>query len=229
MIKPSRRRSRRPITLIEVVIALILMSSLMTVILGFYFYVENTQQEITESRRETFRHIYMQYSLGNRLQQSTLKEEKETYWFYTSTDNNFPSLIFVYDNGVDGNPLFSNLLLAKLFVNQEKQLCLYSWPLPKVNFEESPPVRKEILMDHIEKLTFSFYQPPRRDASDRKLAVEDIEYGQWLKEWPMTKNVLPAMMLVNVEIKDSHSLNRNKKLTLSYLIPKTTKTILYTR
>lgn len=188
-----------------------LISMLLVVLMSFYFQVTKSQEEVTAIREQNFRTLYLQHRLGHAIPRSVLNSGTSKYWFYTSTDEEHQSLVFVYDNGVDGNPLFASRVLGKLYLDNQGNLSLLTWPLPKKNFNQSPPMRKEVLYTNVEKIGFEFFQPPTGEQ----------EKG-WRTSWNLDAPELPA--IVNIVIKE---VGIEKPIILSYVLPKSKQTILY--
>lgn len=220
-----KHRNRRHVTLIELLIALTLMSILITALLGFYSYVETSHADISEVRAQNFQFLYTQSRFNATLQRAILKRQNETFWFYTTSDGENPELVFVYDNGVDGDPTFASFVLGKLYIDADNRLCLATWPLPKHNFDIGPPMRKEVLLRDVDAIKFSFYRPPRRDIEERRIDIaQDSEYNQWHQEWPTDSDALPAIARVTVTLKE-----KKPTVSFTYVLPYTKDTILYHR
>jgi type II secretory pathway component PulJ len=178
MIRIQRRLS---ITLLEVLIAIALVSILTSVCLGYYRQIHLLNHELENLRKESFLEKTLQYRLSKIIPAITLS--KDDPYFYLSVDSNqymeSNSLVFVYDRGVDIQPQFSNEVLARLYLNSKKQVCISYWPRPSKWKYDEPPMITEILKDGVEALSFSFYEPK-----------------QWLNEWDQEKEKLPAMLKI---------------------------------
>lgn len=219
---------KRHVTLLEVLIAMSLMSILIVSVLGFYSQFEGINQEIATQRKKAFYALYLQSRLGNVIPfASSYKipksKDKEFTWFYSSTEGEQPSLIFVFDNGVDGIPLYSELVLGKLYIDPQKRMILATWPLPKLNqiVPEPPPMRKEVLYENVQKLTFRFYQPPRRDLPEQPIALGEGPPGFDNPYWGKDKESIPPLMKMIVEPKDGDP------LTMTFVMVYDSQPILY--
>ncbi|MGM0440217.1 MAG: PilW family protein [Chlamydiota bacterium] len=222
---------RKYSTLIEVIIAMALVSILMTSLLGFYSYMTRTNSYVTKLSRQAFRMRYAQQRLSYVIEHANLdkkirpREDSNSYQdnitvFYT-TDNESsvikgPSLVFSFDNGVDIAPEFSNGVLGRLYLDHQDNLCLAFWPLPhQEQAEQILPMRREILLAGVSDLHFSFYAPPLEEGSDQHVDPPDHDTGRgdmqplpdtWHSDeqgWLPEYKVLPALMTLSVVMKDS--------------------------
>lgn len=207
------KKSRRCITLIEVIIAFSLAAVLIGAIASIYALTETNYQATVKQRKKAFLKLVLQKRLNEVITETMLSFGNRSFWFYTSQENGQPSLVFVYDNKVDGNPAFANWVLAKLFISEKKELVLASWPLPSVDFSLNPPMRKEILAENIESLAFSFYTPP--DLNIEK--VNALSYDDWSSTWDRERKYLPPIMEITL----------NQSETFSFVLPNSSKTVLY--
>lgn len=191
--------------------------------MGIYSQVELTHREVSKARKESFYLLYSQFRLGHIIPKIEIASHSDRYWFYTSTEEDNPSLVFVYDNDVDGNPLFADRVLGKLYVDSQQRLILATWPLPKRNFTQSPPMRKEVLLEGVVRLEFRFYQPPRRDVGEKQIDLEDTAfYNDWHPTWLVDRDKIPAIITIDVEVD-----NISKRIVMDFVLPKTEDTIIY--
>ena len=216
---------RRLMTLIEVLIAMGLVSILMTALMGFYAQIEYVHTDVDRAREEGFELRYIQARLSKVLPRiiaveppAKEKEKAEDFYFFTSQDENgrlrSPSLVFTYDNGVDLEALFSHRVLGRIFLEQEgenRQLSLATWPVPRCWREAEPPMQKEVLLEHVTDLEFSFFNPrsPEDDGKvqskgvrasvfDKNAKVE-AEKDRWHERWGMEYQDLPAIIKLRIK------------------------------
>lgn len=172
---PSQRRM---FTLLEVLIGMFLAIILLSTLSYFYQQVELMNSEAEQVQKESFQLRYVENRLAKILPQTlSEREAKKHFHFYTSHADGLlksPSLLFVYYNGVNLESPFANDVLGRLYLDeQNKQLCIATWPSPRRwKLNETPPMAKEVLLNNVESLSFEFYVAPDRDRSkviDRKL------------------------------------------------------------
>jgi hypothetical protein len=155
--------------------------------------------------------------------------EEEKFFFFTSdlaiAGGTSPSLIFSFNNGVDRDPQFANEVLARLYVDEKKRLCLAIWPLNDTKTGSSSAVmRKEILLENVLSFKFTFYQPP----DEKKLTVQTSEiqtgepqikptpgkHSEWFKDYRQ----LPRMVNLLITLKGDEKLEA-EPVVFSYLLP----------
>jgi len=219
-------RRRHNATLLELLVAMGLLSILLSVLFGFYWQIRKMEEVADNIREENFNLRYVQYRLTRVIPAIRGKKEKD-FFFYTSEQHisgiKGQSFVFTYDNGVDVYPWFSNGVLGRLFVDEQDQLCLATWPLPTVFEEERYRMKKEILFSGVEELRFSFFFPevdPDRPVKGE--GVDEPTRGQWHAEWKKETKQLPALMKVVVVLHET-----KEELLFSFVIPKTDDHIVY--
>jgi type II secretory pathway pseudopilin PulG len=196
MIKLHKRPN---MTLLEVLIAMTLLSFLLLFIFSFFRDLSKIDQWAHVQQFNTFQMRYGEYRLGyifSKLINEGDRAKKGTIFRCDSSQktegfSKFPSLIFKYNNGPRLDPDFSGDLLGRLYLNEDKQLCLASWPL----FSQQPQasMRKEILMENIESLKFEFFKTPLQSQA------EPSAISGWQDEWS-DQSKFPGLIKVHVSI-----------------------------
>lgn len=90
-----------------------------------------------------------------------------------------PSLVAIFNNGIDPDPAFSGPVLARLFIDEENNLTLATWPLEK---EKTHPWRKEVLLSHVESFEFEFLGHASAAEKKEKLRPINAAYA-WRTRW----------------------------------------------
>lgn len=203
---------KRMMTLLEVLIALGLTVILLTALSFFYRELTRYDKAGETLRREeiNLRHvdIRLQKSLAKSLSYGTLGTD---FLFFTGSGGEglfWPGtsyLLFAYDRGIDRDPLFSNEVIGRLFVDSEKNLTLATWPIfSRWETRQSIPIKKEILLSNVTGLKFSFFYPTEKTSSKpkpksevpkvlRATVVQEPKCGdEWRNEWAR----LPAIVTV---------------------------------
>ena len=98
------------------------------------------------------------------------------------------SLVFTFDNGVDLDPLFSGMLLGRLYLDADKNLSLVTWPIDQ---KESHFWRKEVLLPHVSDFSFEFLGEKR--DTDPKVKPITAKTG-WHPSWPKERSDLPSLI-----------------------------------
>ena len=210
----SKNPSRRCVTLIELLIAMALVSILMTALMSYYGQVSALHRQADALRDETFQWRYLQDRLSYILPRATAppyratkKEKKNDFYFYLSdfesSDIKPHSLVFTYDNGFVADPRFSGTVLARLYLSGQT-LRLAIWPLPRCSSPPNPPMLQEVLLENVESVKFEFYNPPDVTGASkpaREVFPKPTETPpfEWTSFWPMTYSQLPALVKITVK------------------------------
>ncbi|MBA3958521.1 MAG: hypothetical protein H0X51_09060 [Parachlamydiaceae bacterium] len=233
-------------TLLELLISLVLTALLLTTLTYFYQQVEWLDTQSERSQKENFQVRYLETRLAKILPNALAEHElKKNFSFFTSDDlsgllaSQNPSLVFLFDNGASLDTKKANFVLARLYLDKNKQLCLATWPAPE-RWEQgvNPPVQKEVLMEHVESLRFSFFVPPERD---RKLIQESVgaekeehtavepsvdKRGSWVSDWSRDYAYLPPLIKVTITRKLPNS-EEAKTTTYAFPLSHSQKLIIY--
>jgi Prokaryotic N-terminal methylation motif len=207
-----RWRKKRCFTLLETVVAMALLSLLISFLLGFYSELESMHSELVKERRENFRLLYVQHRLKNVLSQATRRTRNEKALL--------DSRYLLFFMGKDGSSAFrdgglvSQDVLGRLYLDNHGRFCLATWPEPSKWLQEGhqlefSPVIREVLLENVESLAFEFYMPPDKsqdNAIETKMVSAGHEktypqLGEWQAEWPITHDTLPALVKVVVQQK----------------------------
>lgn len=195
---------KRPFSLIEVLVSFSLISLLISSLTGAYFLMQsfNTSQEreLQKAMKESFLHQKLLKTFIN-IQKYPSPEEHKNIGGLFPSELEGGSLVFLFDTGPDPKShYFSNRVLARLYVDEKKQLILSYWPDPSAfTPEESQSnYRKEILFAGASHLSFDFYRPPVVNSD----IIIDLNEGLegWQKEWNFEDLDLPAMIKIRLKL-----------------------------
>lgn len=170
---------KRFITLIEVLIALGLTMLLLSTLTFFYHQMSYVNTRMEKVQEYTFQELFLQTRFArifpSLIAEKATRYKKDTrgdFYFFTSTNQGSlfkpgtQNLIFTYNNGQSLNKSLANFTLGRLFVTPQNQLVLATWPAPSrwsATTDVLPAMKKEVLMDNVENLTFEFYVAPDRN------------------------------------------------------------------
>lgn len=194
-------RRKAFMTLLEVLIALGLISILLLVVFSIYRYIDISQLELSNIRSENFNLRYVQSRLARVFSQVVPTNVAHQY-FYVSESNQAEiqskSLIFTYDNGSDITAIFSNEVIGRLFLDKEKNLCLATW-----HHSGEIKGKKEILLNNVTNLAFAFYAPPLNQKKiplerQNSIVVDAPLAGQWNSEWHLSYKEIPVMIKISI-------------------------------
>lgn len=237
----KRLKIKRYFLLLEVLIALALTMILLSTLMAFYLEVNRINIALEKEQESSFQNLLLSTRLAAILPKAISPSHKNgDYFFYTSPGDSLSkggsqTLTFGFDNGVNLDPDFSNHVVAKLYLNGSKQLCLAMWPSPhRWNDFEIPPMKQEILYSGVEDLAFEFYIPPYRDrktilANNKIMGkLKNYEFlkldplGEWKTEWQQEYEELPVLVKIQLRLS-----GKEAPLTLTYPLPQSRLIIVY--
>lgn len=238
--------SRRIFTLVEVIIALSLTAVVMTALSYFYLQVQEINTRTEKALRNLYQLSYLEMRLATVLPKALSETDpKNNFFFFTSLEGNevikqgTSSLIFSYNNGINLNRQFASHVLGRLFLDTQNRLILATWPIPK-RWKEgaSPEMKKEILMEDVESLSFSFFVALAADRSkvvEIKDKVKDKKIftpsppGAWIQEWKFEYYELPAILRIHIKKNSSPSQEKKEEITFTFPLPNSNNVIMYTK
>jgi len=217
-------KRRRFVTLLEVLIAMGLVSILLTVLLGIYGQTVRAQYEIERRLQDNFQLLYAQFRF-NQIMPNILNpaKDRENYGiaFYQEGTN---SLVFGYDNGTGAGPNFSNEVIGRLFVDDQNRLLLLTWPVPKRAPDIDPPMRTEVLLENVDKIGFEFYKPvpPAKKRLEIDPETKTGDAGMMLEAWSPDEEDIPAILKIHVTLLGGEQIDyafvlSNTQIPVSYL------------
>lgn len=227
------RKQKRPFLLIEVLIAISLIALLSTLLFMALRQIvtwsrlnesELQKEEAVSNAHQTLARVFSHAQMEG-LQNSSESSVKEQRFFFTENAN---SLVFTFNNGVDRDPRFSNVVLGKIFLDSSNCLCLAIRPLPSRWKNFSPAdIRKEILLENVSAVHFIFYHPPERsplDVQPKEVQTGKIkkhplpgEQHEWLQEYGSLPRIVKLVVVQNRE---------EAPIVFSYHLPAASQTIL---
>ncbi|MCE2982464.1 MAG: prepilin-type N-terminal cleavage/methylation domain-containing protein [Parachlamydia sp.] len=237
-----RIKQKRAFTLLETLIALSILSVLLTMV--FAFFREITQMSaITEQlQNESFRMRYTEMRLAYLFERIVNENEKTTREFFFFSDKpgkgvltDTPALVFSFDNEARANPTFSGDLLARVYVDPEHRLSLAMWPISGADPHQE--MHKEILLENVTGLVLEFYMPPgQEDKQPDKEQKKEPERDKWQSEWLSAYEQMPAIIRLTVNIADdpkelkkggNPSQIKSTPRLFSFVLPSSKNTIYY--
>ena len=167
MLFPVKKRS---LTLIEIVIAIVLLSFLLTGLFNVFY--QGLKKSI--AAKEVKQNVVQLELFQQRIK--TLFSQKKSVWLekHPEVEN---ALFVSYEQSLDPEFDMCGNLLGMLYLNSKKQLCLISW-------SETQMVRIETLLDKVDDVHFRLFE---------------AKTGEWLENWPLKKKDSPVMVSIKLE------------------------------
>lgn len=234
---------RRTMTLLELLISMGLAMLLLTALTYFYSDLGALHRQAEKQEDIAFQMRYLESRLSTILP-ATLSERdlKDNFFFFTSGDlhgllaPNNPSLVFVFDGGVNFNEQQVSQLLGRLYLDQKQRFCLATWPVHKEWDPNRPPhPRKEVLLEGVEHVKFEFFMAPQKDRSlvnKGKKTQDSLEKtlipSGWRSDWRQENGMLPAMMKIEITLIEKDEKTGDPLRTiLAFPLPKSPQLIVY--
>src|ERR1700733_2675522 len=237
---------QRPFTLLETLIACALAVIVLSTLLFFYRQVVHVNTRVEELQKISFTERYVEYRLSSVFPRVFPADDSEKdFYFFTYRDHgnlflpgSQTALVFSFDNGAHFEKPLSTHVIAQLYLDEKKRLCLAIWPSPKRWKEGSTPLmRKEGLMDQIDRFSMSFFIPPDKTIESKQskkkdnpqqpqsqsqttTTVKPSPEGSWIQEWSSDYKLLPG--LVRLEM-----VRKGETYKYVFPLPHTARQIIY--
>lgn len=198
-------KSRRHMTIFEVLIAMTLLSLLLVVLFGFVRELSSLNELTKKTTKQAFQQRYAEsrlfYAFTNIVNEN---ESGRTFHFFVTKDesSSCPSLVFTFQNGSSKDPRYGGNVLARLFLDKDEHLCLAIWPLESNTGENvDSQFKYENLLEGVKDLRFSFFVPPDTSNDvepDTKKDTVLTHRGEWVEEWSKDLKQMPAIVKLEV-------------------------------
>ena len=239
------RYYRRCMTLLEVLIAMGLSMVLISIVVYFYQQLSLINLEMDKAQNEHFQKRYVEYRLNAILPEIVSPTNKDFHFFIGQNNQGLfnegsQNLVFTYNNGVKLDKKMSDLVIGRLYLDKNDRFSLASWPIPKRwKEDEAPPITKEVIMENVVTLSFSFYAPPdkgqfkfvNKQEGTTTTQLSKPSYPSTIKnetqnEWKREYRQLPA--IIYVKIKRKLGKDKFEDIVFAYPLPNTQQPIIYT-
>lgn len=219
------------ITLLELMIAISLTMVILSSLSFFYNQVFNINRKMDAAENNAFKMLYVENRLMHILPKIAPSTDRDIeFVFFSDSDSSglikpgSQSMVFSFDNGVKLDKMISCYVIGRLFVDEKGNFTLATWPTPKRWVEtQQISMKKEILMENVDSIEFSFFVPPRKGEKP----VEGWpagEAGQWISSWSKDIGLAPPLIKIIL----TRTVNGNKEtLVYAFHIPNTIQPIIY--
>jgi hypothetical protein len=222
----------RYFTLLELIIAMSLTILVLTVLTFFYQQVSLTGTQLDKLQKESFQMRFLENRLSHVLQRAVPESEKDFVFMSVPAElglTKSPSLMLTFDNGVDIDKSFANHVLGRIYIDSRNRLMLAYWPSPsRWNGNPAPPMKKEVLMDGVEEVSFEFFIAPDKTGEtappkEGEKILEPTPKGGWrIEPWSAEFKQLPAIVRMTLTLA-----NTKEKIEFVIPLPNTKKPIFY--
>lgn len=226
-------KQKRFFTLIEVLVALVLTTLILSTLMFFYRQVIEISLEIDRISSKNFDLRYLETRLADILPKAIGEKEKDFVFFSLGdeglTKPGSDSLIFTFNHDASLNKDLSQNTLARIYLEKNGKLMIAYWPSPsRWDKGSMPSIKKEFLFQDVEKLAFEFYIAPPVKENDpkqgeqqaneqEKIAAEPEPKGGWRKEvWLEEYKQLPVMVKLILTMSKKEKATEPEILTFIY-------------
>lgn len=192
MVKPLKK----PFLLFEILIGLSLMAILLSLLFSFMVQSLRVEKKMEKARSAILERQNLQIRLQDLF--TTISPGAEHPALYTQL---FPkekkiSLVTLFDNGIDPDPLFSGIVIGRIYLDELNNLCLVYWPRdPFINRHW----RKEILISDISDMSFQFLTTDENVDLKNSLHIKAV----WLNSWIKGKKGIPSIVRMMIKQKET--------------------------
>lgn len=186
------KMKKRSVSIIEVLIALGLLSLLLSTLFFWYRSFSKQKVEFTILKAPLMEERYTHQRLQSIFGAAALP-------LFTASAH---TLVFYFDRGPSPEPKLAGEILGSLYYDaSERCLCLGIWPKPTSENSLTTPSETFVLLEGVEGCTFSFYHPP----DHFKKPVDPEEIGKpkpkegWQNSWEASYKMLPALMKIEID------------------------------
>ena len=190
------RRKKHPFLLLEILVALSLMTMLLSVL--FSFLVQSLR---VENRMGKARGLILERQNLQVRMQDILTSLRVTGCGSALYTQKFPkeegySLVTLFDNGIDPEPPFSGAVIGRIYIDEDHNLALSYWP--SNSDEKERRWRKETLFSNVSEMQLLFLNPDEKEHfihTDRPKVL-------WDRSWSKGKTAPPSMVRMMLKQND---------------------------
>lgn len=164
------------------------MAILITFLFSFFVQSAKLEKRLESARSQIFARNHLQIRLQDLLTGLSRSTGRPSFYTQVFPSEKTASLVLLFDNGIDPDPLFSGPVIGRIYLDKEENLCLAYWPL---EVKKNRPWRKEILFFHASDLEFQFLG--QKKEMDPKVRTVTAALG-WHPRWTKERANLPSMV-----------------------------------
>jgi type II secretory pathway component PulJ len=215
-----RDPKKKPLILFEILIALSLTAILLTFLFSFFVESAKIEKKLDTARMAITARNHLQTRLQAILSSITHDSFQSPLYTKQFERESQPSLVAVFDNGIDPDPAYSGPILGRLFLDDDHNLTLATWPADK---NKNPPWRKEVLLSNVQSFEFEFLGPTTATEHGKKEAIRPITANLcWRTQWPRSQTEIPSIIRLNIQ-------QQKTPLHFAFLLPAPAKIPSYAR
>lgn len=224
------RRKRGAFTLLEALVAFSILSGVLALLFSFFWQLQKGTQlnEVENQHLSQERYVESRlFFLFSRVLNENKSSQAKQFRFHTLPRqpgfSSSPILFFTFDHGVRLPPSLSGPVLAGLYIDEAKNLCLCIWPMHTLVEEAFEQVSyREILLTGADELHFVFFAAPLKDLSTPSFEEAQPLRGRWNEEeWLPTWEEMPSMVKMQLRY------DRDREIEWTFVLPTSQNYIYY--
>ncbi len=161
----------------------------------FAFFVESVKVEkkLEAARTEILSRQYLQTRLESILIGIYRTAANSPFYTKQFADEKNLSLVAIFDNGIDPDPAFCGAIMGRIYIDEEQNLNLATWPL-----EKSPqrPWRKEVLLSQVTRFEVEFLGQKKEGQKEKTKPVNATL--EWSPRWPKSRTDMPTTVRLSI-------------------------------
>ncbi len=196
----SNKQKKGSFSLVEALIAIALFSLVIGTLFGLFWHEVRITDELSRIKQNSEKVRKAHLRLQTIFSKCLFKSEK-CHLFHTlskkarSESDQGQSLLFTFDNGTDREDGFSYDVIARLYLDTKKNLCLAIWPNPTLKQSEPEKIRKEVLLEGTESMKLEFWK-----VADQKSKIPKEKQEKWLSTWEEEYKDVPTFVRMTLEM-----------------------------
>jgi hypothetical protein len=131
------------------------------------------------------------------------------------------SLVAIFDQGIDPDPVFSGSVLGRIYLDEDNNLNLAIWPLGSA---ESASWRKEILFTNVSDFEFEFLSlKTKKEGKEKSRPIN--ESLEWILSWSKSRSDTPS--IIRLSIWKNESRVSTDPLRFAFILPSAEPIVTY--
>lgn len=184
--------SKKNFLLLEILIALSLMGTMISLLFSFMVQSLRVEKKIEKARLAILERQNLHIRLQDLLTSLSPQGNQPALYSQKFPKEENESLVAFFDNGIDPDPLFSGIVTGRIYIDEDHNLTLVYWPLEG---EKRRLWRKEILFTNVSKISMQYL------GESHISNVQDLlkPKATWDTTWPKNKAELPSIIRMTLK------------------------------
>ena len=203
-------KQKRPLLLLELLIALGLASILLTVVFQFLISNSKFNGKIESAQKALWEQQRLQERLSALFTSAHPTTGDSSFFTAEFPNDESLSIISKFDAGIDPDPAFSGPNLGRIYLDSSHTLRFTQWPLEKEGH------RTEVLLNDVRSLEWEFLGH-KFDKDPQSIPIAGT--WAWLKHWPKTAPGVPSIIRLRIWRGIDKKNQREPNLRIAFILP----------